>query len=602
MSYIALARKWRPRTFSQLIGQDHVSQALIHSLKEQRLHHAYLFTGTRGVGKTSIARLFAKALNCEQGISAEPCLQCDACVAIEQGRFLDLIEIDAASKTGVEDTRQMLDNAQYLPTQGRFKIYLIDEVHMLSQSSFNALLKTLEEPPAHVKFFLATTDPQKIPVTVLSRCLQFSLRAISEQAIIAQLIEILTAESLSYEQSAIEVIAHAAQGSMRDGLSLLDQALAIGNQQVTLTSTQNMLGYTQQDYALHLLQALAGNDAQTMLTIAAKIGQEGGHYSYVNEQLLQHLHQMMIYQQVGNIDGVPSLNDALTELANYWSGEDLQLFYQILLNGQEALSLAPMPAIGFDVTLIRLLQFGPMPKQTKPDGTSNAKSSSGLFSNPPQTTAKASIANATVSGQSPVVEVEHTGSKKSNQTEQTEPLVMPQTGSTNPPKSPELQDSAEPLSEPIETKKSDTHTKVKADKPDGKEQTMDTPTDWASLVAKLNVSGMAKTALDNTSLKTLEENAIYLVTHGGHLSLFIPSVRERISDALAAHFNRPIKLHIEELPEVHNTPAKIQAAKEAEDKKKAFEAIASDPVVKEIQESFSANVLENSITFLSDEL
>lgn len=603
MSYIALARKWRPRTFSQLIGQSHVSQALVHSLTEQRIHHAYIFTGTRGVGKTSIARLFAKALNCEKGISAEPCLQCDACIAIEQGSFLDLIEIDAASKTGVDDTRQMLENAQYLPTQGRFKIYLIDEVHMLSQSSFNALLKTLEEPPSHVKFFLATTDPQKIPVTVLSRCLQFSLRTISEQDIIDQLVHILTEESIYFEQKAIEIIAHAAQGSMRDGLSLLDQALAIGNQQVTLTSTQNMLGYTHQDYPLYLLQALADSNAKQLLKLSADIGLEGGNYSYVTEKLLQYLHQMIIHQQVGNVDGVAPLSNKLIKLANHWSPEDLQLFYQIILHGQDDLSLAPMPSIGFDVMMIRLLQFEPVPKQAKPDQTTIADNYSELANIlPPQSEQQTSITNPLnttpldgVNEQEIPNFPEHQQEwmKSSPAMDNEKPLLESEQGpyvSGVAPAGEKSISSTDEYSQPSQTQSDCTR------------QTMKDKQDWSVIVNQLEVTGMAKTALDNTSLKAIDNNTVYLVTHGGHLSLFIPSVRERISEALSAYFNRPMTLHIDETSNVDNTPAQLKTMQQRENSKKAVEAIESDPVVQEIKENFSANVLENSITFRSDEL
>ncbi len=254
MSYLALARKWRPRTFAQLIGQDHVSQALINSLNQARLHHAYLFTGTRGVGKTSVARLLAKALNCERGITSEPCLQCDACIAIEQGCFIDLIEIDAASKTRIEDTRELLENVQYASNTGRFKIYLIDEVHMLSQHSFNALLKTLEEPPSHVKFLLATTDPQKLPITVLSRCLQFNLKHLVPDVICKQLQTILKAEKREFAEDALMILAQAARGSMRDALSILDQTLVSTDEAITTTKVKSVLGYTQQDFAIQLLK------------------------------------------------------------------------------------------------------------------------------------------------------------------------------------------------------------------------------------------------------------------------------------------------------------------------------------------------------------
>lgn len=361
MSYIALARAWRPRTFAQLLGQDHINKALINSLNQQRLHHAYLFTGTRGVGKTSVARLLAKALNCEQGISSTPCLTCDACIAIEQGRFIDLIEIDGASRTRIEDTRDLLDNVHYAPTNARFKIYLIDEVHMLSQHSFNALLKTLEEPPSHVKFLLATTDPQKLPITVLSRCLQFTLKPVQVAVICQHLQHILDSESLSYDISALDLLAKAAQGSIRDALSLLDQAIASCDGHLHINDVKNSLGFTQEDYALQLLTALANFSSQTILSISRKIGEEGGNYHYVLEELLTHLHQISIDQSLSQPN----------RFSTYFTPEDTQLLYQIALKGAQDLSFAPTMMIGFEMTLLRMMVFRPAPLQPVPQALSD---------------------------------------------------------------------------------------------------------------------------------------------------------------------------------------------------------------------------------------
>lgn len=366
MSYIALARKWRPRTFSQLVGQDHINKALINSLNQQRLHHAYLFTGTRGVGKTSVARLLAKALNCEQGIGSEPCLQCDACVAIEQGRFIDLIEIDGASRTRVEDTREILENVQYAPTSGRFKIYLIDEVHMLSQHSFNALLKTLEEPPSHVKFILATTDPQKLPVTVLSRCLQFNLKHLQPSVISQYLQHILNDEKIPYDEYALELLATAARGSMRDALSLLDQAIAICNAHLHTQDVKNCLGYTQQDYALQLLNALAEFDPKKLLAISKKIAEEGGHFRYVLDEMLTYLHQISLHQNIPGISELLGTTPDVAVLSTLFTPEDSQLFYQIALKGTQEMPLAPTMAIGFEMTLLRMYTFKPATKISTP--------------------------------------------------------------------------------------------------------------------------------------------------------------------------------------------------------------------------------------------
>ena len=359
MSYIALARKWRPRTFAQLVGQDHINKALINSLNQKRLHHAYLFTGTRGVGKTSVARLLAKALNCELGISAAPCLECDACTSIEQGRFIDLIEIDGASKTRVEDTREILENVQYSPTNGRFKIYLIDEVHMLSQHSFNALLKTLEEPPEHVKFILATTDPQKLPVTVLSRCLQFNLKHIESNVIAKQLELILNDEKLTYDKEAINILAHAARGSMRDALSLLDQAIAISDNFLDITNVKNILGYTKQNYALDLIQALSKNEPNKLIIISKQIAAEGGNFQYVADEMLNYFHQISV-NQIITIDNTLIYEDPEVDLlSKQFRPEDVQLFYQIVLKGSKDLDLAPSIAVGFEMMLLRMYAFKP---------------------------------------------------------------------------------------------------------------------------------------------------------------------------------------------------------------------------------------------------
>ena len=300
MSYQVLARKWRPKNFEQLIGQDHVVTVLVNALAQQRLHHAYLFTGTRGVGKTTIARVFAKSLNCETGITATPCGVCDVCLDIDQGRFVDLLEIDAASRTKVDDTREILDNVQYAPTRGRYKVYLIDEVHMLSRSSFNALLKTLEEPPAHVKFILATTDPQKLPITVLSRCLQFHLKALTVTQIESKLKEILAAEEVGYDSGTLTLLAKAARGSMRDSLSLTDQAIAQGKGNILFTNLQQMLGGIDQNWIYKILIALIKQDSKGLMSLSLDIASYAPNYNRLFAELIQLLHQIAMYQVVNN--------------------------------------------------------------------------------------------------------------------------------------------------------------------------------------------------------------------------------------------------------------------------------------------------------------
>lgn len=355
MSYLALARKWRPKQFSEVVGQSFVVQALSNALTQNHLHHAYLFTGTRGVGKTTIARILAKCLNCETGITATPCDQCSHCQEIDSGRFPDLFEIDAASRTKVEDTRDILDNVQYAPTTGRFKIYLIDEVHMLSGHSFNALLKTLEEPPEHVKFLLATTDPQKLPATVLSRCLQFHLSHVSTTDIQQQLQHILTQEHIAIDTNTIQLIADAANGSLRDALSLLDQALAFGNGTLSAEDTRQMLGSIDQTYIRQLLTALANQDANTILDISAQLQQQGCDFSKAIAELLKQLHTLT------RIQLAPQKTDSaeLSKLAANIAVEDVQLYYQIGLIGQRDLPFAPTAQSGFEMTLLRMLAFTP---------------------------------------------------------------------------------------------------------------------------------------------------------------------------------------------------------------------------------------------------
>ncbi len=360
MSYQVLARKWRPRSFGEMVGQTHVLQALINALDNERLHHAYLFTGTRGVGKTTVARIFAKSLNCEQGVSASPCGRCSACTEIDEGRFVDLIEVDAASRTKVEDTRELLDNVQYAPTRGRYKVYLIDEVHMLSAHSFNALLKTLEEPPPHVKFLLATTDPQKLPATVLSRCLQFNLKRLPLDLIGDHLGHLLEKESIECEPAALRQLARAADGSMRDALSLLDQAIAYSGGRVAEAEVRAMLGTLDQGQALDVLRALAAGDAAAVLGAVAAAAERAPDYEAMLAELLGLLQQIAIAQQVPEaLDEHLEAREAVLELAQRMAPEDVQLYYQIGLIGRRDLPLAPDLRGGLEMVLLRMLAFRP---------------------------------------------------------------------------------------------------------------------------------------------------------------------------------------------------------------------------------------------------
>lgn len=360
MSYQVLARKWRPRIFREMVGQEHVLRALINALDHNRLHHAYLFTGTRGVGKTTIARILAKCLNCEQGVSSEPCGQCGACLEIAEGRFIDLIEVDAASKTKVEDTRELLDNVQYAPTRGRYKVYLIDEVHMLSNSSFNALLKTLEEPPPHVKFLLATTDPQKLPVTVLSRCLQFNLKNMNPERIVGHLQFVLSQEMVPFDEPALWQLGRAADGSMRDALSLTDQAIAFGSGKISDVDVRTMLGSLDQAHVASLCLALAELDASKAMQVVAQMAEQAPDYDSALAELLGLLHRIAIAQAVPEaVDNSTGDRDQVIELGRLMPSEDVQLFYQTALLGRRDLPLSPDPRGGFEMVILRMLAFKP---------------------------------------------------------------------------------------------------------------------------------------------------------------------------------------------------------------------------------------------------
>ncbi len=530
MSYIALARKWRPKIFSELIGQAHVTKTLINSIDQNRLHHAYLFTGTRGVGKTSVARLLAKSINCEKGPIGIPCLTCDSCTAIAAGEYIDLIEIDGASKTRVEDTRELLENVIYAPTHGRFKIYLIDEVHMLSQHSFNALLKTLEEPPAHVKFLLATTDPQKLPITVLSRCLQFHLRAIDEQPLTEHLQWILDQEHIQYEYDALAPIVKAAQGSARDALSLLDQCIASGNGALLLSNVNECLGYTQQDYAHQLLEALVHHDIHAALNIRQQIGKEGGYYKYVLDTLLSHLHGISVIHALSITDNTNPLYQLSTQILP----EDAQLFYQIALKGSEDLSLAPSYAIGFEMTLIRMHLFKPSPQQTRPSFTSEQK-----------------------------------------------PVLAP---------------APAPAPAPTPTP---TPTPTPEIKPPLLQKSDDS---WSMIVSKLKLQGLAHNALENTGFIDKSHGTVTLRTTKSHELLFTSNTVKIIESALSDYYQETIKIKLQADNISFSSPAEEKQKTQQDNRDNAQAALQEDVFFNQLQETFSAKIIKNSIEPAKDSL
>src|SRR6266702_4012959 len=378
MAYTALARTWRPKNFAELVGQDHVRRALVNALDSGRVHHAFLFTGTRGVGKTTIARIFAKCLNCETGVTATPCGVCGACREIDSGRFVDLIEVDAASRTKVDDTREMLDNVQYSPTRGRYKVYLIDEVHMLSTHSFNALLKTLEEPPPHMKFLLATTDPQKLPATVLSRCLQFNLKRLPVAQIAERMREILEKEGVEFEAAGLRLIAQAADGSMRDGLSLLDQLIAFGGGKASEAEARAMLGTIARDHVVRLAELLGTMDVPELLRCAQSLEEFAPDYAQVLDELASLFVRIALKQAVNDFEGDELYApEVLERLAKAIAPEDVQLFYQTAITGRRDLGLAPDPRAGFEMTLLRMIAFRPLGEAEQVGGTASSAGASG---------------------------------------------------------------------------------------------------------------------------------------------------------------------------------------------------------------------------------
>ncbi|RZT89222.1 DNA polymerase-3 subunit gamma/tau [Azospira oryzae] len=545
MSYQVLARKWRPRSFSTLVGQEHVVRALTHALTEQRLHHAYLFTGTRGVGKTTLARILAKSLNCESGISATPCGQCSACQEIDAGRFVDLLEVDAATNTRVDEMRQLLENAVYAPTRGRFKVYVIDEVHMLSNSAFNAMLKTLEEPPEHVKFILATTDPQKIPVTVLSRCLQFNLKQMPPQAITGHLSHILGAESVPFEAPALALLARSANGSMRDALSLLDQAIAHGTGKVEESLVRDMLGTVDQDYLFTLLEAMAQGDVSAMLSVADLMTER----SLSFDSALQDLAAMLTRLQVAQLAPAAIAEDTpdrsrLLALAGAIDAQTVQLAYQISVHGRHELPMAPDPHAGFVMTLLRLHAFAP---RQPGEGPSPGKALAAPRAQAPAVKAAPSrISVPARAAEAPVVQ----------------PVATPA----------EMMPAAQVVAADSEA-----------------------PGDWQSILDSLQLSGMARALAQHCELLKLGGEVVQLRLPPAHRHLIMKAAQDRLQQALGEYCGRPLQLQIEVAEVSTLTPAAILQQEREERQDRAVAAIEQDPFVREVIDIFDATLIESSI-------
>jgi len=598
---LALARKWRPKAFSELVGQEHVVRALSNALAGNRLHHAWLFTGTRGVGKTTIARIVAKSLNCETGVTAEPCGTCGPCVSIDAGRFIDVMELDAASNTQVDNMRELLDNAMYAPTSGRFKVYIIDEVHMLSRNAFNAMLKTLEEPPEHVKFILATTDPQKIPVTVLSRCLQFNLKQIPLPQIRGQLRAIVDKEMTESDDAALALLARAAQGSMRDALSLLDQAIAHGAGKVEEGAVRDMLGAVDRSYLIDILNALAARDGPALIAQAERMAERNLSFDSALEELATLLHRLALAQSIpDSINPEDADSGALAALADQVSAEDLQLMYQIALHGRRDLGLAPDEYAGFTMTLLRMLTFFPDDGRSVQDGTANANehSARGAAGKSARSLAPARSSASPADSQKPESKSTQSRQTESAQTDP-QPPGSQQFGSKQPG-SKQLHagnvQSASPGagSSVVNQNSVDYGSGDQGTVGQDKEQMPVEIRDWRSLVKEIKLGGMARMLADHCELRKFESNILELSVPEPHRHLLEPAYNAKLQAALRQRFGERLRVKIE-VGGKGDTPA---AQEEREQQKKldhAIEAIDTDPFVRDLVENLDAKVIDDSI-------
>ncbi len=568
---LALARKWRPRAFADLKGQEHVVRALSNALTQGRLHHAYLLTGTRGVGKTTLARILAKCLNCESGVTATPCGVCSACTQIDAGRFIDLLELDAASNTGVDNMREVLDNAQYAPTVGRYKVYIIDEVHMLSKPAFNSMLKTLEEPPAHVKFILATTDPQKIPVTVLSRCLQFNLKPMPPALVAQHLGEVLAAETVACEPAALNLLARAAAGSMRDALSLTDQAIAYGGGTVEAAAVEAMLGTVRRDYLFDLLDALAATDADGLLQQAQTLAERGIAFDASLQDLGNLLTQLAMLLHAPHTVENSAEAERMQVAADKLDAETVQLYYQIALNGRRDLPYAPDEFSGFCMTLLRMLAF-----------TSGSASSALKDSDPLRVPARVEPYAPGVDGRAPHEAAARPAAARATPVAREEPPLR-----AAPPA---------PLAPP-------TSAYAPVAVPAALEARESAPLavwDWLAVVASLRLGGMAKMLADHCELAAQSGDAVTLRVGEAHKHLLDRAYQDKLIAALRDKFGAALKVTIEIGAAAEQTPQQVRTRIKDARQAEAVAAIESDPFVRELVEQFGGQIDASSIQPLGE--
>ena len=620
MSYQVLARKYRPKSFQTLVGQEHVVRALTHALEQQRLHHAYLFTGTRGVGKTTLSRILAKSLNCEQGITAEPCGKCEACVAIDAGRFVDYIEMDAASNRGVDEMAQLLEQAVYAPSNARFKVYMIDEVHMLTNHAFNSMLKTLEEPPAHVKFILATTDPQKIPVTVLSRCLQFNLKQMPLPAIVGHLEDILAQEQISFELPALRLLAQGAQGSMRDALSLTDQAIAYAAGTVSLDAVQGMLGALDQTYLIKILDALAAEDGAALLAVADQMLSRSLSYKAALQDLATMLHQLTIAQlaPAALADDLPERAE-LMRLATLFTAEQIQLFYQIAVHGRNELGLAPDEYAGFSMTLLRMLAFRPVTgevvglpspgsaKQAQGADRSASRSAAparAALAESPQVRAPAGLskppADGPVKKNPAMAALEALTEKRSRKT--AEPAGTPFAASPTPADPAEPEKKTEFIAAPVVIQEAaaeeSQETAMPAAEVTGVFLSSGAPWDgdWPQLSASLALRGVAQQLAQQCEMVSCDvaPNVITLGLRVPLETLLASDSVEKLAASLNEHFTVPVK--ITTVIGTARKTANAAAIVERTARQEAAEiAITNDQVVQSLMRVFEATIVPGSV-------